>query len=85
MASGDMGQVLEHYQQIGIGSNLAGYVRNEIHTDWRVEIVLDRNGLLFPELRQALDEYRVDSEAQGPVSESAFAITLVLLGQTPFP
>jgi hypothetical protein len=72
-------------QHIGIGLNLPGYARNEIHTDGRVDIVLDRNGLLFPELRQALDEYRVDCEAESPVSEPAFVITLVLLGQTPFP
>jgi hypothetical protein len=72
-------------QQIGIGPNLPGYARNEIYTDGRVGVVLLRNGLLFPELSQSLDDYRLSWEAQGPVSEQAFARTLTLLGRTPFP
>jgi hypothetical protein len=77
--------IARQIQQIGFQMNLPGYARNEIDTDGRTGLVLERNGLLFPALRQNLDAYRVYWEAQGPVSEQAFATALRALGRTLFP
>jgi len=70
---------------LGFSRNRPGYVRNEINTDWRAGLVLERNGLLFPELRQSLDEYRVFWEGQGPIAEHAFAAVLAKLNRTRYP
>jgi len=65
--------------------NPAGYARNEIQTDARAALVLERNGLIFPELRQHLDQYRVYWEAQQPLSEAAFAAVCASLNRTQYP
>jgi hypothetical protein len=72
-------------QAISFSQSRAGYARNEIHTDMRVGHVLARNGLLFAEPGQSLDEYRVFWEGQGPMTEAAFAAVLALLNRTMYP
>jgi hypothetical protein len=81
---GDAAIVLQA-RHIGLGWFLGGYARNEIHTDMRTGMVLERNGLLFPELRQDLDQYRTHWNAQGPLSEQAFDAVLVTLNRTRYP
>ncbi len=72
-------------QHLGFGQNLPGYARNEIATDMRTGLVLERNGLLFAELRQTLDQYRAYWEAQNPMSEQAFGAVLAALNRTTYP
>ena len=71
--------------ELGFWQNPAGYARNEIVTDHRTEVVLDRNGLLFPELRQSFDTYRAYWEAQSPLSEPVFALLTARLNRTRYP
>jgi hypothetical protein len=59
--------------------------RNEIVTDFRAGLVFERNGLMFPGLHQSLDQYQAYWEAQGPLSEQAFAAVLATLNRTPYP
>jgi hypothetical protein len=72
-------------QYLGFARNRPGYARNEIDTDQRAGTVLERNGLLFAELRQSLDDYRVFWKGQGPLSEAAFAAALAALNRTRYP
>jgi len=84
--SGDRDAAIGRQQQhIGFGQKFPGYARNEIVTDFRAGLVFKRNGLMFPGLRQSLDQYRAYWEAQGPMSEQAFAAVLVTLNRTPLP
>jgi hypothetical protein len=72
-------------RHLSFSRNRPGYARNEIDTDLRTGLVLKRNGLVFPELRQSLDGYRVFWESQGPLSEQAFASVLAALNRTRYP
>ena len=72
-------------RELGFSSNRAGYSRNEIDTDLRTALALERNGLMFAELRRSLDEYRLYWQAQGPMAEQAFASALARLNRTRYP
>jgi hypothetical protein len=72
-------------REIGFAANRAGHARNEIETDYRTAVVLERNGLLFPELRQSLSDYRAYWQGQGPISEQAFAGVLGVVNRTRYP
>jgi hypothetical protein len=72
-------------REIAFAGNRAGYARNEIETDYRTAVVLERNGLLFAELRQSLSDYRAYWQGQGPMSKQAFAGVLVVLNRTRYP
>jgi len=72
-------------RELGFSSNRAAYSRNEIDTDLRTGLVLERNGLMFAELRRSLDEYRLYWQAQGPMAAQAFASALARLNRTSYP
>jgi hypothetical protein len=72
-------------QHLGFSRRRPGYARNEINTDMRAGVVLERNGLMFSDLRQSLDEYRVFWEGQTPITERAFATVLATLNRSRYP
>lgn len=72
-------------QHLGFAHRRPGYARNEIDTDGRTGLVLEHNGLLFPELRHSLDDYRVFWEGQSPLSEHAFAAVRTTLNRSRYP
>ncbi len=72
-------------QHIQIIQQRPGYARNEVLTDSRAGLVLERNGLLFAELRQSLNDYCTFWEGQNPIPEQAFNVILKTLNRTPYP
>jgi hypothetical protein len=77
--------IAEQTREIGFAGNRAGYARHEIEIDYRTAVVFERNGLLFPELLQSLNDYRAYWQGQGSMSEPAFAGVLAVLNRTRYP
>jgi hypothetical protein len=80
----DAAIALQH-QHIGRMPHLPGYARNEIYTDVRTHLVLERNKLLFPELRQSHTNYIAMWLNQGPMSEQQFDAVLNTLHRSRYP
>jgi hypothetical protein len=77
--------IRRQYQLVGFGQSLPGYARNEIVTDFRAGLVLERARLMFPGLRRSLDEYQAYWQAQCPLSDQAFAAVLATLNRKSYP